>query len=91
MFMHFLEQVFIHVYDVSQENSIKRLNRFTAHKKSPVKFGGIFHAGVEINGLEWSYGATFSETACGVACNEPKQHPQHRYFIIFFHRRIFAA
>ncbi|CAD7931089.1 unnamed protein product [Amoebophrya sp. A25] len=71
--------VFIHVYDVSQENSIKRLNRFTAHKKSPLKFGGIFHAGVEINGLEWSYGATFSETACGVACNEPKQHPQHRY------------
>eukprot|EP00391_Amoebophrya_sp_Ameob2_P004193 CAMPEP_0179009686 /NCGR_PEP_ID=MMETSP0795-20121207/16403_1 /TAXON_ID=88552 /ORGANISM="Amoebophrya sp., Strain Ameob2" /LENGTH=623 /DNA_ID=CAMNT_0020704897 /DNA_START=242 /DNA_END=2110 /DNA_ORIENTATION=- len=71
--------VFLHVYDVSQENSIKRLNRFTAHKRSPLKFGGIFHAGVEVSGLEWSYGATFSETASGIACNEPKQHPQHRY------------
>ncbi|CAD7948284.1 unnamed protein product [Amoebophrya sp. A120] len=71
--------VFVHVYDVSQEDSIKRLNRFTAHKKSPIKLGGIFHAGVEVNGLEWSYGATFSDTACGIACNEPKQHSQHRY------------
>lgn len=71
--------VFVHVYDVSQENFIKKLNRWTANKKSWVKLGGIFHAGVEVFNLEWSYGATCTDTAVGVACNEPKQHPQHRY------------
>ncbi|CAE8631745.1 unnamed protein product, partial [Polarella glacialis] len=50
-----------------------------AHKKSPFKLGGVFHAGVEVNGLEWSFGATMSETHPGVSCDEPKQHQQHHY------------
>lgn len=32
-----------------------------------------------MNGLEWSYGATVCDTSCGIACNEPRDHPQHRY------------
>lgn len=71
--------VYIHVYDVSQEESIQKINRVLAHKRSPVKFGGVFHAGVEVNGLEWSFGFSPSETHPGVSCVEPKTHPQHHY------------
>lgn len=72
-------QVRLHVYDVSQEEGIQRLNRFLAHKSSPLKLGGVFHAGVEVNGLEWSFGFSASETRPGVSCVEPKTHPQHHY------------
>jgi len=71
--------VFLHIYDVSQEDSIHRLNKWLAHKNSPLKFGGIFHAGVEVNGLEWSFGLSMSETMPGVSCCEPREHPAHRY------------
>eukprot|EP00933_Yihiella_yeosuensis_P064560 TRINITY_DN67997_c0_g1_i1.p1 TRINITY_DN67997_c0_g1~~TRINITY_DN67997_c0_g1_i1.p1 ORF type:complete len:447 (-),score=81.89 TRINITY_DN67997_c0_g1_i1:118-1458(-) len=69
----------IHVYDVSQEESIQKINRVLAHKSSPIRFGGVFHAGVEVNGLEWSFGFSASETHPGVSCVEPKTHPQHHY------------
>jgi len=71
--------VYIHIYDVSQESSIRKLNRFLANKLSPLKFGGVFHAGVEVSGLEWSYGASSVETIPGIVCHEVKTHPQHRY------------
>lgn len=71
--------VHLHIYDVSQEEGIQKLNRILAHKNSPLKFGGVFHAGVEVNGLEWSYGYSPSESRPGVACVEPRQHPQHHY------------
>lgn len=71
--------VFVHIYDVSQEEVIQKINRVLAHKKSPLKLGGVFHAGVEVNGLEWSYGGTDSETRPGVSCVEPRTHPQHHY------------
>eukprot|EP00397_Hematodinium_sp_SG-2012_P016857 GEMP01017210.1.p1 GENE.GEMP01017210.1~~GEMP01017210.1.p1 ORF type:complete len:389 (+),score=87.59 GEMP01017210.1:135-1301(+) len=71
--------VYIHVYDVSQEPAIRKLNRFTANKFSPLKFGGVFHAGVEVAELEWSYGASVIETMPGIVCHEIKTHPQHRY------------
>mmetsp|Transcript_105368 Transcript_105368/g.227151 ORF Transcript_105368/g.227151 Transcript_105368/m.227151 type:complete len:410 (-) Transcript_105368:76-1305(-) len=72
-------QVLLHVYDVSEEESIQRINRILAHKHAPLKFGGIFHAGVEVNKLEWSYGYNASETRTGISCVEPKQHPMHHY------------
>lgn len=71
--------VLVHIYDVSQEDSVHKLNKWLAHKYSPLKFGGIFHAGVEINGLEWSFGMSLSETMPGVSCCEPRSHPAHRY------------
>jgi len=71
--------VTIHVYDVSQEDTIKRLNKMLAHEYSPLKLGGVFHAGVEVNGLEWSFGFTPSSTRSGVFCCMPKQNAQHHY------------
>ncbi|CAJ1368939.1 unnamed protein product, partial [Effrenium voratum] len=71
--------VLLHVYDVSQEESIQKLNKVLAHKHFPLKFGGVFHAGVEVNGLEWCFGFSASETHPGVCCVEPKSHPQHHY------------
>mmetsp|Transcript_43859 Transcript_43859/g.95483 ORF Transcript_43859/g.95483 Transcript_43859/m.95483 type:complete len:394 (+) Transcript_43859:101-1282(+) len=69
----------VHIYDVSQEESIQKLNRVLAHRRSPFKLGGVFHAGVEVNGLEWSFGFSASETRPGISCVEPKTHPQHTY------------
>jgi hypothetical protein len=71
--------VLLHIYDVSQEDSVHKINKWLAHRKNPLKFGGIFHAGVEINGLEWSFGASDKETVPGISCCEPRSHAQHRY------------
>jgi len=71
--------VYLHVYDVSQEESVQKLNKVLAHRHSPLKFGGVFHCGVEVNGLEWCYGFSSQETLPGVCCVEPKAHPQHHY------------
>lgn len=69
----------LHIYDVSQEENIQRLNRIFAHENSPVKLGGVFHAGVEVNGLEWSFGFQPHETTPGVTCALPRTHNQHHY------------
>merc|ERR1712232_1331590 len=69
----------LHIYDVSQEESIQKINRILAHKSSPVKLGGVFHAGVEVHGLEWSYGFSACESRSGISCVEPRMHPQHHY------------
>lgn len=71
--------VYIHVYDVSQEEGIQKLNKVLAHASSPLKFGGVFHAGVEVNGLEWSFAYQPHTTRYGVECNHPKSHPQHHF------------
>lgn len=71
--------VFVHIYDVSQEDSVKKINKYLASRYSPIKFGGIFHAGVEVNGLEWSYGVSYTDTVPGLSCIEPRTHPAHSY------------
>lgn len=71
--------VFLHIYDVSQEEQIQSLNRVLAHKYSPIKIGGVFHAGVEVLGLEWCYGGSEDETVPGVSCVPPRNHPLHHY------------
>lgn len=71
--------VLLHIYDVTQEPATQRLNKVLAHKRMPLKFGGIFHAGVEVSGTEWSYGCTESEDEPGVLPNLPKMHPDHHY------------
>jgi hypothetical protein len=72
-------QVLLHIYDVSQDDGVHKINKWLAHKRNPLKFGGIFHAGVEINGLEWSFGMSDRESVPGISCCEPRSHPQHRY------------
>ncbi|CAJ1408760.1 unnamed protein product [Effrenium voratum] len=71
--------VLLHIYDVTQERGIRRLNKVLANKRLPIKFGGVFHAGVEVDGREWSYGCTESEDDPGVLANKPKMHPDHHY------------
>lgn len=71
--------VLLQIYDVSQEQSIQRVNRVLAHRLSPLKFGGVFHAGVEVNGLEWSFGLTPSVEYPGVTSVKPMTHPQHHF------------
>lgn len=71
--------VFVNIYDVSQEDSVHKLNKWLAHKNNPLKFGGVFHAGIEVNGLEWSFGLSLDETMPGVSCCEPRSHPAHRF------------
>jgi len=71
--------VFVHIYDVSQEESVHKLNKWLAHRNSPLKFGGVFHAGIEVNGLEWSFGMSLAETLPGVSCCKPRLHPHHRF------------
>jgi len=73
------QDLFLNVYDVSQEERVQKLNKVLAHKNSPLKFGGVFHVGVEIDGLEWSYGCSTVETVPGVSCTLPRQHPQHHF------------
>lgn len=71
--------VLLHIYDVSRETSVQRLNCFLANRHFPVKLGGVFHAGVEVNGLEWSFGLSNSATTPGVSCVEPQAHPDHNF------------
>lgn len=69
--------VYLHVYDVSQDSGIQNLNTVLAHRLSPVKFGGVFHTGVELDGREWSFG--YCDRGSGVNSHTPKQHPMHHY------------
>ncbi|CAE8623825.1 unnamed protein product [Polarella glacialis] len=70
--------VLLHIYDVSLSSSVQKLNEVLAHSLSPLKFGGIFHAGVEISSAaEWSYGYTACGT--GVHSGVPTKHPCHHY------------
>eukprot|EP00931_Biecheleriopsis_adriatica_P043229 TRINITY_DN24725_c0_g1_i1.p1 TRINITY_DN24725_c0_g1~~TRINITY_DN24725_c0_g1_i1.p1 ORF type:complete len:412 (-),score=76.25 TRINITY_DN24725_c0_g1_i1:287-1453(-) len=71
--------VYLHVYDVSLEEEVHKINKVLAHKRNPLKFGGIFHAGVEVNGLEWAFGMSEDEAVPGISCTLPRAHPQHRY------------
>mmetsp|Transcript_113027 Transcript_113027/g.211904 ORF Transcript_113027/g.211904 Transcript_113027/m.211904 type:complete len:414 (-) Transcript_113027:4-1245(-) len=43
-----------------------------------VLIGGVYHAGVEVYGVEWSYGFSEDDEA-GVSRCIPRTHPQHTY------------
>eukprot|EP00931_Biecheleriopsis_adriatica_P028600 TRINITY_DN17058_c0_g1_i1.p1 TRINITY_DN17058_c0_g1~~TRINITY_DN17058_c0_g1_i1.p1 ORF type:complete len:394 (+),score=81.65 TRINITY_DN17058_c0_g1_i1:69-1250(+) len=74
-------KVKLHIYDVSREPFIHRLNKLLAHESAPIKLGGIFHAAIEVRKVEWSYGsqAKNPEVETGVRECEPKADPQHSY------------
>lgn len=71
--------VLLHIYDCSLEDNVHKLNKVLAHKRSPFKLGGVFHAGIEVGGLEWSFGSTPNESVAGVHCILPQENKQHRY------------
>lgn len=64
---------------MSKAAGIQRLNTLLAHKDVPLKFGGIFHAGVEVVGKEWSFAYTDSVWVDGVSNCEPKAHSDHHF------------
>jgi len=63
--------VFLHVYDV--EEDLRAMNHFLAFSMEDVALGGAFHAGVEVFGNEWSYGAL------GVQADPPRSIEGHAY------------
>jgi len=69
--------VCLNVYDVSQANAIHTINNVFALTESPLKFGGIFHVGVEIFNAEWKYG--FNGIGSGVHRGLPRVDFQHRF------------
>jgi len=71
------QAVFLHIYDVSQDSGIQHLNEVLASSILPMKFGGVFHAGVEVNGKEWSFG--YCKEGSGVCFTEPRRHPVHHF------------
>eukprot|EP00930_Biecheleria_cincta_P095649 TRINITY_DN87596_c0_g1_i1.p1 TRINITY_DN87596_c0_g1~~TRINITY_DN87596_c0_g1_i1.p1 ORF type:complete len:713 (-),score=133.20 TRINITY_DN87596_c0_g1_i1:1030-3168(-) len=70
-------QVRLNVYDVSQHPSVQWLNSIFANPYSPIKFGGVFHLGVEIDNKEWSFG--HKATGTGVFWTPPKANFQHHF------------
>lgn len=71
--------VYLNIYDVSHKEGVQWFNAVLAHWLAPVKLGGAFHAGVEVHGLEWSYGATRRETLPGLICVLPRADPNHHF------------
>jgi hypothetical protein len=69
----------LHIYDVSHENTVQQINQVFASKDFPLKMGGAFHVGVEVNDSEWCYGASLSDTKPGVGCVLPRKHPNHHF------------
>jgi len=63
--------VLLHVYDLGRTPVTQWLNFGS-------KDYGAFHTGVEVFGLEWSFGMTMDDST-GVACVNPKQDPDHSY------------
>ncbi|CAJ1433733.1 unnamed protein product [Effrenium voratum] len=74
-------KVRLHIYDVSHDLTVQRLNRILANQEAPLKLGGIFHAGIEVNKTEWAFGceSVSEEIETGVKTCQPKQNPQHHY------------
>lgn len=83
----------LHIYDASRQDGIQLFNRVFAHESAPMKFCGIFHAGVEVNGLEWSFDYQPREYVPGVSCVLPRMHQQHTYreTIVLQHSRLSAV
>lgn len=71
--------VYLHIYDVSREEGIRRLNTVLAHRLSPLKFGGVFHTGVEVDGQEWSFGFSANQSMPGVQPGVPRAHADHTF------------
>eukprot|EP00971_Amphidinium_carterae_P104966 2078564-Amphidinium_carterae.1 len=69
--------VLVNVYDVGDSELLQSINKVTTASNN-ILVGGVFHAGVEVFGAEWSYG--FCEGyRTGVCAVHPRMHSQHNY------------
>ena len=66
--------VTLHVYDVSHDKRIRRVNDVTKATWA----GGIFHAAIEIYGREYSFGFSNRQLS-GIFAGKPRRCPMHRY------------
>lgn len=64
--------VTLHIYDVSTDSRVGSINEYLEALGT-----GAFHAGLEVNGLEWSYG--YSPDNTGVFSCPPKGCKAHKY------------
>jgi len=67
----------LNIYDVSHDSTIHQINQLFANSWSPMKFGGLFHVGIEILSAEWSYG--WVSAGSGVISCVPRCDRQHHY------------
>jgi len=77
MALYSCSPVILNVYDVSNNPRIQTINNTT----KSFGYGGIFHAGIEIQGKEYSFGGTVNKRSkiSGVFQCTPKQCPMHHY------------
>eukprot|EP01066_Platyproteum_vivax_P004998 Platyproteum_vivax@DN1638_c0_g1_i1.p1 len=65
------QAVYLHIYDLDAYTAA--INKFVRSWNS-----GAYHAGIEVYGVEWSFGMTFDDSS-GVSSNPPKCHTGHIY------------
>ncbi|CAK9066699.1 unnamed protein product [Durusdinium trenchii] len=66
------ERVFVRVYDLGKTFLTRWPNMLARDY-------GAFHSGVEVYGMEWSFGMTLDSWSTGVAANVPGHHPDHTF------------
>merc|ERR1712003_492642 len=54
------------------EHARRRLSKALGHTN-------LLHGGIEVNGLEWSFGTPSGAGLPLVSCWKPKEHPQHQF------------
>jgi hypothetical protein len=64
--------VVLHIYDVSKRDVVKKMNSVLTSIGT-----GAFHAGVEVHGREYSFGAT--DHGSGIVACQPGQNTAHAY------------
>lgn len=67
--------VTLHIYHASMVGAVKGLNLVLPKKV----MGGVYHAGVEVDGMEWSYGFTDDDDT-GVSPCLPALNSWHKYY-----------
>ncbi len=77
MALYSCSPVILNVYDASKNRKVQRINNTTKR----FGYGGVFHAGIEIQGREYSFGGTVNKNSkfTGVFQCAPKQCPMHHY------------
>lgn len=69
----------LQIYDCTLYEQLRVFNQLFAHELSPLKVGGIFHACVEVAGLEWSFDQQTDQSKPAVSCSLPRMNSQHNY------------